>query len=98
MIYASKGGKDVRRVPSKAEFDHSIEKIDFSYEGKTTGAGYTFILLAQADPADPKEKIMEITIFFRWKSGGQMVGNPDTSSESEMYVTDYTDMFPEIAG
>jgi len=98
MIYASKGGKDVRRVPSKAEFDHSIEKIDFSYEGKTTGAGYTFILLAQADPADPKEKIMEITIFFRWKAGGQMVGNPDTSSESEMYVTDYTDMFPEIAG
>jgi hypothetical protein len=98
MIYASKGGTDVRRVPSKAEFDHSIEKISFSYEGKTTGAGYTFILLAQADPADPAEKIMEITIFFRWKSAGQMIGNPDTSSESEMYVTDYTDMFPEIAG
>ena len=98
MIYASKGGKDVRRVPSKDEFDLSIGKITFSYEGKTTGAGYTFILLAQADPADPKEKIMEITIFFRWKAGGQMVGNPDTSSESEMYVTDYTDMFPEIAG
>jgi len=98
MIYASKGGTDVRRVPSKAEFDHSIEKISFSYEGKTTGAGYTFILLAQADPKDPQEKIMEITIFFRWKSAGQMIGNPDTSSESEMYVTDYTDMFPEIAG
>ena len=98
MIYASKGGKDVRRVPSKDEFDLSIGKITFSYEGKTTGAGYTFILLAQADPTDPAEKIMEITIFFRWKSGGQMVGNPDTSSESEMYVTDYTDMFPEIAG
>ena len=98
MIYASKGGKDIRRVPSKAEFDHSIDKISFSYEGKMSGAGYTFILLAQADPTDPKEKIMEITIFFRWKSGGQMVGNPDTSSESEMYVSDYTDMFPEIAG
>ena len=98
MIYASKGGTDVRRVPSKDEFDLSIGKITFSYEGKTTGAGYTFILLAQADPTDPAEKIMEITIFFRWKSGGQMVGNPDTSSESEMYVSDYTDMFPEIAG
>tara|TARA_B100001750_G_scaffold94997_1_gene74923 strand:+ start:178 stop:1545 length:1368 start_codon:yes stop_codon:yes gene_type:complete len=96
MIYAAEGGKSIKRVPSKAEFDNAIQTISFSYEGKTTGAGYTFILLAQQDPADPKEKIMEITIYFRWKAGGQMVGNPDTSSESEMYIKDYTEVFKEL--
>jgi len=94
MIYAGKGGTDIRRVPSKEEFDHSIDNIAFSHEGKMTGSGYTFILLAQLDPLDPIEKIMEITIYFRFKAGGQMVGNPDTSSKAEMFVTDYTDAFP----
>ena len=98
MIYAGKGGTDIRRVPSKEEFDAAIGKIAFSYEGKMTNSGYTFILLAQLDPADPAEKIMEITIYFRWKGGGQMYGNPDTSSKSKMFVTDYTDAFPAITG
>ena len=98
MLYAAKGGTDIKRVPSKKEFEQEIHNIDFTYEGVTTGAGYTFILNATQKGDIEPTKIMEITIFFRWKSAGQMIGNPDTSSESEMYVTDYTDMFPEIAG
>jgi hypothetical protein len=97
MIYAAEGGSVIKRVPSKAEFDNAIAQIDFTYEGKTTGAGYTFILnAAQSGTGAKPIPIMEITIFFRWKAGGQMIGNPDTSSESEMYVSDYADVFPEI--
>ena len=97
MIYAAEGGSVIKRVPSKAEFDNAIKSIEFSYEGKTTGAGYTFILnAAQSGTGAKPVPIMEITIFFRWKAGGQMIGNPDTSSESEMYVSDYAEVFPEI--
>jgi len=97
MLYAAKGGTDIKRVPSKAEFEAAIQNIDFTYEGVTTGAGYTFILNAtQRGSAAEAIKIMEITIFFRWKSAGQMYGNPDTSSKSQMFITDYTLVFPEI--
>ena len=93
IIYAAKGGTVVQRIPSKAEFDNSVEGITFSYEGKTTGAGYTFLL--KAETATESKKIMDISIFFRWKSAGQMMGNPDTSSDSKMYIDDYTEIFPE---
>ena len=97
IMYAAKGGKDFKRVPSKAEFDATIKNIDFTYEGKTTGAGYTFILkAAQKGLAGKPKPIMAISIFFRFKSNGQMVGNPDTSSDSKMYIEDYTDVFKEI--
>ena len=97
IMYAAKGGKDFKRVPSKAEFDATIKNIDFTYEGKTTGAGYTFILkAAQRGLAGKPKPIMAISIFFRWKSNGQMVGNPDTSSDSKMYIEDYTEVFKEI--
>jgi len=97
MIYAAKAGTDIKRVPSKAEFENAIQNIDFTYEGKTTGSGYTFILNAtQRGSVSVPIKIMEITIFFRWKSAGQMYGNPDTSSKSQMFITDYTLVFPEI--
>ena len=97
IMYAAKGGKDFKRVPSKAEFDATIKNIDFTYEGKTTGAGYTFILkAAQKGLAGKPKPIMAISIFFRWKSNGQMVGNPDTSSDSKMYIEDYTEVFKEI--
>jgi hypothetical protein len=36
---------------------------------------------------------MEIAIFFRWKSAGQMMGNPDTSSDSKMFINDYSEIF-----
>ena len=97
IMYAAKGGKDFKRVPSKAEFDATIKNIDFTYEGKTTGAGYTFMLkAAQKGLAGKAKPIMSIDIFFRWKSNGQMVGNPDTSSDSKMYIEDYTEVFKEI--
>ena len=97
MLYAGKGGTDIRRVPSKAEFESAIFGIKFSYEGKTTGAGYTFILNAAQDvPGAKSIPIMKITIYFRWKGGGQMIGNPDTSSDSKMFVSDYTEVFPEL--
>jgi hypothetical protein len=96
-MYAAKGGQDFKRVPSKAEFDATIQNIDFTYEGKTTGAGYTFLLkAAQRGLAGKPKSIMEISIFFRWKSNGQMVGNPDTSSDSKMFINDYAEIFKEI--
>jgi len=91
IIYAAKGGSVIQRIPSKAEFDKNVDGIDFSYEGKTTGAGYTFIL--KAETAKESKKIMEISIFFRWKSAGQMMGNPDTSSDSKMFINDYSEIF-----
>jgi hypothetical protein len=97
IMYAAKGGRDFKRVPSKEEFDATIQNIDFTYEGKTSGAGYTFILKAAHKGSVGKPKpIMSISIFFRWKSNGQMVGNPDTSSDSKMYIEDYTEVFKEI--
>jgi len=97
IMYAAKGGQDFKRVPSKAEFDATIKNIDFTYEGKTSGAGYTFLLkAAQRGLAGKPKPIMAISIFFRWKSNGQMVGNPDTSSDSKMYIEDYTEVFKEI--
>jgi hypothetical protein len=97
IMYAAKGGRDFKRIPSKAEFDATIKNIDFTYEGKTTGAGYTFILkAAQKGSAGKPIPIMDISIFFRFKSNGQMVGNPDTSSDSKMYIEDYADIFDEI--
>jgi len=91
IIYAAKGGSVIQRIPSKAEFDKNVDGIDFSYEGKTTGAGYTFVL--KAETAKESKKIMEISIFFRWKSAGQMMGNPDTSSDSKMFINDYSEIF-----
>ena len=97
MLYAAKGGTDIKRVPSKKEFEKEIHNIDFTYEGKTTGSGYTFILNATQKGDIEPTKIMEITIFFRWKSSGQMFGNPDTSSESKMFISDYTDVFKKLS-
>ena len=60
-MYAAKGGQDFKRVPSKAEFDATIKNIDFTYEGKTTGAGYTFMLkAAQKGLAGKAKPIMSI--------------------------------------
>jgi len=50
----------------------------------------------QKGSAGKPKPIMSIDIFFRWKSNGQMVGNPDTSSDSKMYIEDYTEVFKEI--
>ena len=91
MWYASKGGKDIKLVPSKDQFDSKIDKIDLTYETKKVGAGYTFVLMAATKGQEPVD-VMEIEIYFRWRNL-QMYGNPDTSSKAIMHVDDYSEMF-----
>ena len=91
MWYASKGGKEINLVPSKAQFDSKIDKIALSYETKKVGAGYTFVLSAASTGSDPVE-VMTIEIYFRWRNL-QMFGNPDTSSDAKMHVEDYSILF-----
>ena len=91
MWYASKGGKEINLVPSKAQFDAKIDSIDLSYETKKVGAGYTFVLKAASMGSDPVD-VMTIEIYFRWRNL-QMYGNPDTSSNAKMHVEDYSVLF-----
>ena len=91
MWYASKGGKDIKLVPSKDQFDSKIDKIDLSYDTKKVGAGYSFVLKAATKGQEPVD-VMEIEIYFRWRNL-QMYGNPDTSSKAIMHVDDYSEMF-----